>query len=150
MKHTFCESFVVRRTSWNCWKMMLCDILITMGYKIHCDRIYYFFLFFFFFQWPSWNQRNKAKVLLNWTLFCAFWNAIACTYDVPATNNNKYYFSYSFQSMNEVDSMCKNVKSLAEELQAVRECQKHQSQVRTIMNIKWLILLFFQIFGVFL
>lgn len=33
------------------------------------------------------------------------------------------------QSMNEVDSMCKNVKSLAEELQAVRECQKHQSQI---------------------
>lgn len=31
--------------------------------------------------------------------------------------------------MNDVDSMCKNVKSLAEELQAVRECQRHHSRI---------------------
>ena len=31
--------------------------------------------------------------------------------------------------MNEVDSMCKNVRSLADDLQVVRECQRHQSQV---------------------
>ncbi|KAM7449264.1 hypothetical protein ABFA07_002820 [Porites harrisoni] len=32
------------------------------------------------------------------------------------------------QSMIEVDSMCKNVRSLADDLQVVRECQRHQSQ----------------------
>lgn len=32
-------------------------------------------------------------------------------------------------SMNEVDLMCKNVRSLAEDLQVVRECQRHQSQI---------------------
>ena len=32
-------------------------------------------------------------------------------------------------SMNEVDSMCKNVKYLADKLQDVRACQGYQSQV---------------------
>ena len=35
--------------------------------------------------------------------------------------------------MNEVDSMCKNVEYLADELQTVRDCQLHQSRVCMIM-----------------
>lgn len=33
------------------------------------------------------------------------------------------------KSMNEVDSMCKNVEYLADELQTVRDCQLHQSRI---------------------
>ena len=36
---------------------------------------------------------------------------------------------YIVLSMNEVDSMCKNVEYLADKLQAVRDCQGKQSQV---------------------
>ena len=150
MKHTFCESFAVRRTTWTWWKMMLCEIdilIIIMGYKIHCDRICYFFSFLFFFQWPSWNQRNKAKVLLRWTLFCAFWNAIACSYDVPATNNN-IIFHNLFEAWMKLtpcartwNHWLKNCK-LLENVKNIKARQGDHEH-------KWLNLLFFKIFGVF-